>query len=163
MSTDPAPTAADPATTNSAAAVAAAAAALVRPYDVIGTAVGILTGAAHTAGATAGGLILRRLGQDRLQLLAATSHRAEELELYQVQHDQGPCFDAVETGEQITADHPAEIARRWPAVADAFNRAGIRAVHAVPLSWHGDVIGALNLFFTAAQQPTGADLQVFAD
>jgi hypothetical protein len=145
------------------AAVAAVAAALVQPYDVIGVIVDILTAAAHTTGATAGGLILRRLAQDRLQLLAATSHRAEELELYQAQHEQGPCFDAVETGEHITATSASEMARRWPMVADAFHRAGVEGVHAVPLSWNGEVIGALNLFFAAGHTSTGRSLQVFAD
>jgi transcriptional regulator with GAF, ATPase, and Fis domain len=155
-----------PATNNLAdesAAVAAVAATLVRPHDVLGVVVDILTAAAHTAGAAAGGLILRRLGQDRLQLLAATSHRAEELELYQTQHEQGPCFDAVETGEHVTAGSTADIETRWPHIATAFQRAGFEAVHAVPLSWHGDVIGALNLFFTLDHAPTGAPLQVFAD
>ena len=146
-----------------AAAIAAVAAALVQPYDVIGVIVNILTAAAHTTGATGGGLILRRPGQDRLELLAATSHRAEDLELYQAQQQQGPCFDAVETGEQITAVGESEIAHRWPVVADAFHRAGVEGVHAVPLSWNGEVIGALNLFFAAGHTSTGTSLQVFAD
>ena len=161
MSTQPATGTAGPAAVG--IAVAEMAAALVQPYDVIGTVVDILTAAAHTAGAAAGGLILRRLGQDRLQLLAATSHRAEELELYQTQHEQGPCFDAVETGEPVTADSAADIQSRWPHIAAAFQRAGFDAVHAVPMSWHGDVIGALNLFFTPDNVPTGAPVQVFAD
>lgn len=129
-------------------AVAVATAALVAPHDVIGTTVRLLQSAAGAAGAAAAGLILRPLGQDRLQLLAATSHRAEELAVYQAQHGQGPCFDAVETGEIVRAGDLAEIGERWPVVAAAFDRAGYTGVQAFPLQWHEDVIGALNLFWT---------------
>ena len=129
-------------------AIDAVTAALVQPRDVVGSTIGLLLAAVDAAGATAAGLIIRRLGQDRLQLLAATSHRAEELEVYQAQHDQGPCFDAVETGEIVRAASAAEIADRWPEAAAAFGRAGYRSVQAIPLHWHDDVIGALNLFWT---------------
>jgi hypothetical protein len=128
-------------------------AALVQATDVIGTTVRLLQAAADTAGAGAAGLIMRQLGPDRLQLLAATSHRAEELEVYQSQHGQGPCFDAVDTGETVRANSGEEIADRWPTVAAAFDRAGYRAVQTVPLRWHDDVIGALNFFWTEGAAP----------
>ena len=136
-------------------AFAATTTALVQPHDVIGTTVRLMQAAVDTAGATAAGLIMRRPGQDRLQMLAATSHRAEELEVYQAQQEQGPCFDAVDTGEIVRAGHHAEITDRWPDVAAAFARAGYAAVQAYPLHWHDDVIGALNLFW--GQDRTPAD------
>src|ERR1700712_1126173 len=129
-------------------ALSEVAAALVQPHDVVGTAIRLLQAATETSGAVAAGLIMRRLGQDRLQLLAATSHRAEELEVYQAQQEQGPCFDAVNTGKTVRADTSDEITDRWPITATAFDRAGYCAVQAVPLRWHDDVIGALNLFWT---------------
>ena len=146
-------------------AVAAAAAVLVRPHDVLGATIRLLVAAADSVGAAAAGLIMRRLGQDRLQLLAATSHRAEELELYQAQHGQGPCFDTVETGRPVTAVGAQEINDRWPAMASGFERAGFVAVQTYPLRWHDDTIGALNLFWATGGAPN-ADSQlggVFAD
>ncbi len=128
-------------------------AALVKPRDVVGTAIGLLQATVDAAGAAAAGLIMRHLGQDRLQLLAATSHRAEELEVYQAQHEQGPCYDAVETASIVRAGSAAEIVARWPDVAAAFDRAQFRSVQAVPLRWHGDVIGALNLFWDRDAAP----------
>ena len=97
-------------------AFAATTTALVQPHDVIGTTVRLMQAAVDTAGATAAGLIMRRPGQDRLQMLAATSHRAEELEVYQAQQEQGPCFDAVDTGEIVRAGHHACCfpTRSWP-------------------------------------------------
>ena len=146
-------------------AVGAAAAALVRPRDVVGTTIRLLAAAAGSVGAAGAGLVMRRLGQDDLQLLAATSHRTEEFELYQAQQAQGPCFDAVETGQIIDAAG-RQIGDRWPQVAGAFQRAGYTAVQAVPLRWHRDVIGALNFFWADEQGAATADPQLgelFAD
>ena len=146
-------------------AVAAVAAVLVAPHDVMGATIRLLVTAADNVGAAAAGLIMRRLGESRLQLLAATSHRAEELELYQAQHSQGPCFDTVETGRPVTAIGTQEISRRWPAMAAGFERAGFVAVQTYPLRWHEDTIGALNLFWATGTAPgAGSHLGgVFAD
>ena len=145
-------------------AVAAATAALVSPHDVIGTVAQLLQSAAGSVGSTAAGLILRRLGQDQLQLLAATSHRAEELEAYQAQHEEGPCFDAVETGVPVRANGRLELAARWPVAAPAFERAGYTAVQAFPLHWHEHVIGALNLFWTDQVTPVDRSFgEIFAN
>src|ERR1700712_1013993 len=142
------------------------AAALVKPYDVIGTATRLLSVAADSAGAAAAGLIMRRLGEAHLELLAATSHRAEELEVYQVQNDDGPCSEAVETGNAVVVSGADEMARRWPSAAQAFRRAGYVAVQAIPLRWYDEVIGALNLFWLPelADGPGRSELgSVFAD
>ena len=146
-------------------AVAEAAAVLVGPHDIVGATIRLLIAAADSVGAAGAGLIIRRLGQDRLQLLAATSHRAEELELYQAQQGQGPCFDTVETGRPVTAIGAQEISDRWPAMAAGFERAGFVAVQTHPLRWHDDTIGALNLFWAADRAPgAGSELGgVFAD
>jgi hypothetical protein len=149
-----------------AGVLAGTAATLVKPHDVLGTVTRLLIAATEATGAAAAGLILRRLGQDHLELLAATSHRAEELELYQVQSEHGPCFDAVEAARPSSATSAEEIARRWPEVAGPFAKAGYRSAYASPLIWQGDAIGALNLFWTREeQQPDEAALllQAFTD
>ena len=127
-------------------------AALVRPYDVLGTVTQLLTAECRALGADAAGVTMRRAGGEHLELLAATSHRAEELELYQAQKDQGPCFDAVELGVRVSCSGRSELTSRWPVVAPAFDRAGIAAVDATPLHWQGLVIGALNLFWVSEQR-----------
>jgi len=144
--------------------LAGTAATLVKTHDILGTITRLLMAATQATGAAAGGLILRRLGQDHLELLAATSHRAEELELYQIQIEQGPCFEAVETGTPASATGAA-IAQRWPAVAAYFERAGFTSAHATPLIWQGDTIGALNLFWTDDEPnpDVGKLVQAFTD
>ncbi len=142
-----------------------AAAALVSPYDVVGTVTRLLIAAAASADAAAAGLIVRLTAADQLELLAATSHRAEELEAYQAQHRGGPCFEAAETGLPVVAHSRDQIQDRWPAVAPAFNRAGYMAVQAIPLHWDNHVIGALNLFWSIEIAGASGRLagDVFAD
>ena len=111
-------------------------------------------------------MILRRAGEPHLEVLAATSHRAEDVELYQVQLEQGPCFEAVETGEPATAETEAQIRARWPELANGFASAGYRSAHATPLFWNGTAIGALNLFWAIEQRHEYMDTDVaraFAD
>jgi len=147
-------------------ALSATASALVEPYDVVGVTSRLVLGAARATGAAAGGLILRRAGEARLGGLGATSHRAEHIELFQVQVEQGPCFDAVETAQPTTASSVQEIRARWPALADRFAGAGYRSAHATPLHWNGNTIGALNLFWPLENrdtQPVHDVAKTFAD
>jgi len=139
-----------------------AAAAMVKPYDVVGTATGLLNAAADSAGAVAGGLIVRRPGDQQLEFLAATSHRTEELEVYQVQEQDGPCFEAVSTGVRVTATGAADIGARWPTVSEAFRNAGYGSVQALPLRWRNQVIGGFNLFWSDGSSDVDSSLPLTA-
>jgi hypothetical protein len=101
-----------------------------------------------------------------LEFLAATSHRVEELELYQLQVETGPCVECVRTDEHVVATQLDDVRVRWPELGEPFRRAGFVGVHAAPLHWHGRAIGALNLFWTDDRDldGQGAGLaQTFAD
>ena len=85
---------------------------------------------------------------DQLHLLAATTEQARELELFQLQADQGPCMECYSTGEPVSvADLGAEAAR-WPKFVPAALDGGFASVHAVPMRAAGNVLGALGLFGT---------------
>jgi GAF domain-containing protein len=85
---------------------------------------------------------------EQLRLLAATSEETRELELFQLQADEGPCVDCYFTGQPISvADLNAE-ADRWPRFVPAALDAGFVSVHAVPMRAAGIVLGALGLFGT---------------
>jgi ANTAR domain/GAF domain len=129
-------------------ALALAAAAMVDEHDVIGTLTELLRGSADALGAAAAGLVVREDEPGRLEFLTATSHRVEELELYQLQVDSGPCLDCVRTDDHVFATRLEDVASRWPQLQEAFHRAGFVGVHAAPLHWHGRAIGALNYFWT---------------
>jgi transcriptional regulator with GAF, ATPase, and Fis domain len=148
----------------SSEAFAAASAAMVRGDNAAST-VHVLAAdcisllRAHTAG------ILIRTADDDLELLAATSHQATELELHQANNGSGPCFDAIKTGYAVAAADD-EIQTRWPRFAVAMQKTGLCAVHAVPLRWHTRVLGGLNLFWTEPvwlNDEQAATAQAFGD
>ncbi|HKP39589.1 GAF and ANTAR domain-containing protein [Mycobacterium sp.] len=97
---------------------------------------------------------------EQLRLLAATSEETRELELFQLQADEGPCVDCYFTGQPVSvADLPAE-AERWPRFVSAALDAGFASVHAVPMRAAGIVMGALGLFGTRSGALNDADLLV---
>jgi transcriptional regulator with GAF, ATPase, and Fis domain len=142
-----------------------AAAAMVQHHDVADTLARLLDDCADLTAAAAIGLLVKD-SHGRLEILSATSHHAVELELYQLQHDTGPCVDAARDGIASSTRRDSEITARWNEVGDAIVAAGFHAVHAVPLRWHGQLLGALNAFHTNPDTATDESLQLtqaFAD
>ncbi|MFC9688204.1 ANTAR domain-containing protein [Kribbella sp. NPDC056951] len=147
--------------------LAEATAVLVEEHDIVGTVTHLLAGAARAVGADAAGLLLRNDRSGRLELLASTTHRAAELELYQLHGDLGPCIDASRTGHSVSVYGADDIASAWPDLADVFARNRFSGVHATPLRWHGRELGAVGLFFVTApaaaqQQPVDDAARAFA-
>jgi hypothetical protein len=83
---------------------------------------------------------------DQLHLLAATTERARELELFQLQADEGPCIDCYSTGKPVSVADLTAAEERWPRFVPAALQAGFASVHAVPMRAAGLVLGALGLF-----------------
>jgi GAF domain/ANTAR domain len=106
--------------------------------------------------AAAGFLLVDPLQQ--LRLLAATSEQARELELFQLQAEEGPCVECYIMGQPVSiADVRAE-AHRWPQFAAAASDAGFASVHALPMRAAGLVMGALGLFGNRPGALSDADL-----
>ncbi|MEU0094832.1 GAF and ANTAR domain-containing protein [Kribbella sp. NPDC006257] len=146
--------------------LAAATATLVTDHDILGTITNLLSGCADCVGAASAGIILATPDSGRPEFLAATDHRAQHLEVYQVQTDEGPGIDCTSTGQTVTVSGLAHIAARWPTVSDAFRAAGFDAVYAAPMNWQRRTLGAVNLFFDADHHPasdTAVLAQAFAD
>ena len=105
--------------------------------------------------AAAGFLLADPLGQ--LRLLAATSEQTHELELFQLQAEEGPCMECYATGQPVSvADLRAAISR-WPRFVPAALEAGVASVHAVPMRAAGIVLGSLGLFGTRPGELNEAD------
>jgi hypothetical protein len=96
----------------------------------------------------------------RLRVLAATSEQARELELFQLQADEGPCVDCYATGQPISVTDLQAERGRWPRFAPAAIDAGFASVHAVPMRAAGIVLGALGLFGSRSGALSDADLLV---
>ncbi len=97
---------------------------------------------------------------EKLRLLAATSEEARELELFQLQADEGPCVDCYATGQPVSVADLNTTTARWPGFVPAALDAGFASVHAVPMRAAGIVVGALGLFGTDAGELNEADLLV---
>jgi GAF domain-containing protein len=95
-----------------------------------------------------------------LQVVAASSETSRLLELFQLQHDEGPCLDCYRDGTAITVADVAEAADRWPIFAAETLAAGYRSVHALPMRLRDEVIGTLNLFDTRAGRLDDAHARV---
>lgn len=85
----------------------------------------------------------------RLQLVAGTSSLTRDLELFELQVDQGPCVDTFTSGRPSSEADLAAASARWPDFAPAAVAAGVRSTTALPMRLRGDVFGALNLFSAA--------------
>ncbi|MGF9759149.1 GAF and ANTAR domain-containing protein [Microvirga sp. 0TCS3.31] len=148
----------------SGAAFAAANAAMIQGVDGASTVHVLLADCLRFLGADAAAVLVR---VDRgLELMAATSHRAIELELYQAQVHHGPCVETIETGESVALTGEAEISHRWADFGRAMAAAGFATVLASPMRWHDRVLGGLNIFWSASKtlSEDEKDLaQAFAD
>ncbi|MBV8759435.1 MAG: GAF domain-containing protein, partial [Deltaproteobacteria bacterium] len=54
-----------------------------------------------------------------------------------------PVAECVRVGDIVWAGTPAEMAKRWPSIADMMSAAGIRSCGAAPFSFEGRIVGAL--------------------
>jgi GAF domain-containing protein len=107
---------------------------------------------------SAGLLLADPLGQ--LRLLAATSEATHDLELFQLQADEGPCVDCYFSGEPISVADLQTESDQWPRFVPAARDAGFVSVHAVPMRAAGIVLGALGLFGSHTGALDDADLLV---
>ncbi|MEE6176833.1 GAF and ANTAR domain-containing protein [Mycobacterium sp. 050134] len=96
----------------------------------------------------------------RLHLLAATSRQAHEIELFELQADEGPCVDCYATGEPVSVADVQRAIQRWPRFVPTAVDGGFASVHAIPMRAAGLVLGALGLFGARRGQLNDADLLV---
>jgi len=98
-------------------------------------------------------------GTGRLVVIASSSHKMHDLELFELQHDEGPCPEAFQSGLAVQCGDLAEATGRWPKFAPEAVNAGFRSVHALPMRLRNDVIGALNLIRTVPGPLPDEDLE----
>jgi GAF domain-containing protein len=111
---------------------------------------------------SAAGVILTNGTDGGLAVAAASSERSRLLEVFAVAIDAGPCVDCVRTGEPVfSVDLDSETARqRWPRFVAGAAEAGFRAAHALPMRYHGEVIGVMTLLHTDPHILDGADARL---
>jgi GAF domain-containing protein len=95
-----------------------------------------------------------------LVVAASSSHRMELLELFEVQHEDGPCIDSYRTSAQVRADHLEAEANRWPRFGPEAIAAGFTGVYGLPMRLRDRTIGALNLLRSNPGGLTDDDLSI---
>jgi GAF domain-containing protein len=138
---------------------------LVDDYDVVDLLTGLTDRCVNLLGVSAAGVMLAS-PSGSLGLIASSSEAMRLLELFELQAEQGPCFDAFRSGEPVRQENLVAGAGRWPAFADAALQAGFQSVSALPLRLRDVTLGALNLFSADRAPMDEADVIVaraFAD
>ncbi|MCW2545162.1 MAG: hypothetical protein JWM40_2714 [Frankiales bacterium] len=141
------------------------ASSLANGYDVVDLLSQLTAECVQLLDVPAAGLLLTD-GLGVLHLMAASSERMRLLELFQLQRDQGPCLDCFRSGAPVSIADLEQEEQRWPQFVPAAREAGFASVHALPMRWREDVLGALGLFGTEVGALAPRDLalgQALAD
>ncbi|MGC5583410.1 GAF and ANTAR domain-containing protein [Ornithinimicrobium sp. W1665] len=132
---------------------------LVDDFDLIDF-LELVTGHVATLSGTAAVGLLLADHRGHLKFMAASQESARLLELFVIQNNQGPCRDCYATGEPVVVADLNLAHGRWPAFTPRAMAAGFRSVCALPLRHQGTVIGALNMFGTAAEDLSEDDARI---
>ena len=132
---------------------------LVDGFDVVDLLSGLTEDCVRLLDIASAGVLLadrRRM----LHVVAASSEATRNLELFQLQRDQGPCLDCFHSGASVSVANLEEETGRWPQFVEAACAAGFASVHAVPMRLRESVLGTLGLFGTHVGSLTEEDLSL---
>jgi GAF domain-containing protein len=88
-----------------------------------------------------------------LRVAAASSRVVRQLEIFQVAVTEGPCVDALQTGNPVVEPDLRRAADRWPAIVPRALDMGLAASYGFPLRLRTHTLGAFNLFQTEGRPP----------
>jgi GAF domain-containing protein len=118
---------------------------LVDDFDIVDLLSTLTVRCVEVLDIAAAGIML--VGVDgHLRPMSSSDETMSVVELFEIQSQEGPCFDCFRTGLAIVDQDLTAAHDRWPQFAPVAVEAGYRAVDAVPMRLRGKVIGALNLF-----------------
>jgi GAF domain-containing protein len=118
---------------------------LVEEFDLLDFLHTLAVNAAEVTDSSAVGLVMAD-HHAVLQPMAASSESARLLELFQVQHAEGPCLDSFRSGVEVGAPDLEVMRGPWPVFAPRALAMGFRSAHCFPMRLRRQVIGALNVF-----------------
>lgn len=132
---------------------------LVAQFDVIDFMHTLTDRCVELLGADAAGLMLADQ-RGHLRVIASSAESARLVEVFELQHSEGPSVDCFHSGEQVVNLDVVQIRARWPGFAAEALELGFRSAHALPMRLREDVIGVINLFTRAGRPLSDDDIAV---
>ena len=80
-----------------------------------------------------------------LQVVASSSHAMKRLELFELQHSEGPCIDCFRSAQPIASEDLDADRERWPRFAPEAIEHGMHSAWALPMRLRETTLGSLNL------------------
>lgn len=80
-----------------------------------------------------------------VSVAASSDERMQLLELFELQHDEGPCLDCYHEGVAIVCEDLEQERTRWPVFTSEARSCGFASVYALPMRLRDTIIGSLNL------------------
>jgi GAF domain-containing protein len=118
---------------------------LVDDFDLVDFLVTLCEHSNLVSSADAVGIVLTD-HRGQLRFMASSNESGRDLELFQLQAEEGPCLDCVRTRQPVVNTDLGQAGAIWPKFAPLAMGAGFQSVHAFPMRLREQVIGALNLF-----------------
>lgn len=85
------------------------------------------------------------LEEQSLTVATANSEVGDTVEALEVELQEGPCVECVRVGHPVLVPDLAAAADRYPRFVPRALEAGAGAIHALPMTGHGELVGSLNI------------------
>ena len=104
---------------------------LIDDFDVVDFLHSLASACIEVLEVDAAGLMLAN-PHGGLQLVASAPPDLQDLEVFELQADEGPCLDTFRSGEAVINVDLAEAKQRWPTFAAAALARDLHSSHALP-------------------------------
>jgi GAF domain-containing protein len=118
---------------------------LVDDFDVIDVLTTLNMRCVETFDVAAAGVMLAA-PSGQLHVVASSTDTMRVLELFELQANEGPCVDCHRSGLPIVNLELSANGGRWPRFSVRALAEGFNSVHALPMRFRSQTIGALNMF-----------------
>lgn len=85
------------------------------------------------------------LEEQQLTVATTNSDVGDAVESLEVELEEGPCVECVRVGHPVLVPDLAAAADRYPRFVPRALEAGAHAIHALPMTGHGELVGSLNI------------------
>lgn len=89
--------------------------------------------------------VLLRNEKGELEVATSNTEVGQVVEQLEADLREGPCTTSLATGEQLVHPDLAEFAQQYPRFVPLALQAGVRSIHAIPMTSRGETVGSLNV------------------